>query len=166
MDLVGNMTNPALPLTLHEYDEWGDPQQPGVLERLRTISPYDNLLSIAKGHPFPHTLILASLLDDRVGFWESAKYVARAREVAKGNCEILLRMDGSFGHAGPDSQVEILEEAAFESAFMISRLGLGGGNKSKGTPTTSRTGRQRRSGRRATCSNRFLNEVPPLAFWT
>lgn len=182
LDLHRTMTDPTLPLTVHEYDEWGDPRQDrSVAARLAALSPYDTLP--AEARTFPPTLLLASLADDRVKGWEAAKYAAKVRGVrlVPGNgdarCgshpEVLLRMERERGHEAPLTHAEMLQEAAFEQAFMLTRMGADvpvGVDKGE---DDVRTGRRRNPGgparRRSNSSSsqgrRYLAPVPPLAFW-
>lgn len=169
LDLHRTMADPTLPLTVHEYDEWGDPRNaPAVAARLAALSPYDTVP--AEAPSFPPTLLLASLADDRVKGWEAAKYAAKAREMrchsGGGGPEVLLRMEGDRGHEGPPSQAEMLMEAAFEQAFVLTRMGvvglLDGGDD--GPKEVNRGGARRRQQHqrgRGMC----LPPVPPLAFW-
>ncbi len=189
LDLSRTMADPALPLTVHEYDEWGDPRDdPAVAARLAELSPYDTLPPAAPC--FPPTLLLASLADDRVKAWEAAKYAAKARRVrlllpgpgpagSGRHPEVLLRMEGDRGHEGPPSQAEMLQEAALEQAFVLTRMGLGvdrgtgvaggkeegvtgGGNGDSGRRVP---GRRRRGGGGRERRERCLPPVPPLVFY-
>ena len=179
LDLHRTMTDPTLPLTVHEYDEWGDLRQdPAVAARLAALSPYDTLPAEARA--FPPTLLLASLADDRVKGWEAAKYAAKARGVRLvpgngdargGHPEVLLRMERDRGHEAPLTHAEVLQEAAFEQAFMLTRMGAGvpeegdagedarTGWKSPGGPP------RRRGSSNSSKGRRYLAPVPPLAFW-
>lgn len=189
LDVCRTMTDPSLPLTVHEYDEWGDPniqahththeqEREKVLAGLKAVSPYDSLdVYISPDKPLPPTHILASLTDHRVHFWEAAKYVAKAREKCDGGgggggdggggeskkSEILLRMEGSRGHESATAQTEMLLEAAYEQAFMISRLEL---DQEEGEEMEEeRRSRRRERGGRNRRRARYLGDVGPLVFW-
>ncbi|HLA32275.1 MAG TPA: S9 family peptidase, partial [Pseudomonas sp.] len=75
VDVLNTMQNPDLPLTLTEYDEWGDPHQPEVFERLKAYAPYENVQAQA----YPALLAVAGYNDSRVQYWEAAKWVAKLR---------------------------------------------------------------------------------------
>jgi oligopeptidase B len=191
LDFRRTMTDPTLPLTVHEYDEWGDPRRSAGLG-MDLISPYDTLPTEAPS--FPPSLLLASLADDRVKGWEAAKYAAKARSMrllGVGLCrrrhhhhhqqqqqqqqqqehhhhhpEVLLRMEGDHGHEGPPTHAEMLQQAAFEQAFMLSRVGRGepkGGSEGEGGRSSVLRAPRRRGGGRD--RERYLLPVPPLAFW-
>ena len=78
VDCVASMLDPTIPLTINEWDEWGDPRDPGVLAYMRSYSPYDNVPS----GPRPDLLVTGSLHDPRVLIHEPAKWVARLRATA------------------------------------------------------------------------------------
>ena len=113
------MLDDSLPLTVIEYDEWGDPHDPKVLNYLRSYSPYDNVTS----QEYPHLLITAGLNDPRVTYWEPAKWTAKLREYSTGSNTILLKMDMGQGHGGASGRYDRLKEIALEYAFLIRWLG-------------------------------------------
>jgi len=186
LDLARTMLDSSLALTVHEYDEWTEGRDPrrdgGVEARLRELSPYDSLDLLLPsgggggggggGRTLPPNLLLASLADHRVRYWEAAKYAAKAREVSEGGRggEVLLRMEGDRAHEAPMAQTDILQEAAYEAAFMITRLGLEekeGEGKGEGEVEEEEggRGRRRRARRAAHQKPRHLGKVPPLVFW-
>eukprot|EP00624_Nannochloropsis_granulata_P004669 evm.model.NODE_33510_length_18588_cov_30.463848.4 len=190
LDLTRTMTDPSLALTVHEYDEWTEGRDPRmdreVEARLRELSPYDSLDLLLPstaagerggggGKALPPTLVIASLVDHRVRYWEAAKYAAKARGVREGerSGEVLLRMEGDRAHESPMAQTDVLQEAAFEAAFMITRLGLeekdeeghGEGRVEQGKGEGRGRGARRRAGRAARLKPRHLDKVPPLVFW-
>ena len=117
VDVITTMSDPEIPLTRAEYEEWGDPSDIGIFNAMREYSPYDGL----KAQTFPPMLVTAGLHDPRVGYWEPAKYVARLRELTPLDCagRIFLKttMDGGhFGESGRESQ---LRESAEQAAFFI-----------------------------------------------
>ena len=99
VDCVTTMLDPSIPLTITEWDEWGDPRDPAVLAYLRSYSPYDN---VPPG-PRPDLLVTGSLHDPRVLIHEPAKWVARLRATADGAAgQVLFRAElGAAGHTGP-----------------------------------------------------------------
>lgn len=119
VDLLTTMLDDTLPLTVTEWEEWGDPRVPRFYEAMRRYSPYDNV---------PHTrlpaiLATAGLNDPRVGFWEPAKWVQRLRERDTGGRPILLKTNLGAGHTGASGRYERLREVALEQAFLVDRLG-------------------------------------------
>ena len=120
VDVLNTMSDPTLPLTVPEYEEWGDPSDPAAFSTIRSYSPYDNVRTEA----YPAVLVTGGLNDPRVGYWEPAKWVARLREVTTGDAPILLKTELGAGHAGPSGRYSALEERALLLAFEIDRSGL------------------------------------------
>lgn len=119
VDIVSTMSDPDIPLTLAEYEEWGNPQDPLILREMLAYSPYDNI----RRQTYPPILVTAGLNDPRVGYWEPAKYVARLRlETPTVPETLFLRtaMDGGhFGSSGRDQQIrEVAEQCAFLVHFL------------------------------------------------
>jgi len=121
VDLVNTMLDPSLPLTVIEWEEWGDPRRPDDFRYMLSYSPYDNV----DRRPYPDILVMTGVNDPRVQYWEPAKWVARLRACTTGNGLILLRTDMDAGHAGASGRYDALEELAFEYAFVLDRLGVG-----------------------------------------
>ncbi len=119
MDVVNTMSDPSIPLTTMEYDQWGNPENREYFEYMLSYSPYDNLREAA----YPDVLISTGLNDPRVAYWEPAKFTAKLREVNTGQNLILLKTNFEAGHAGASGRYDYLKEVAFEYAFLIDRLG-------------------------------------------
>ncbi|HYW03540.1 MAG TPA: S9 family peptidase [Gammaproteobacteria bacterium] len=119
VDVLNTMLDPGLPLTVIEYDEWGNPQEPGAYVRIRDYAPYENVTR----QDYPHMLVTAGLNDPRVPYWEPAKWVARLREMKTDDNLLLLRTHMGAGHHGAPGRYAHLEELAFEYAFLLDRLG-------------------------------------------
>ncbi len=115
VDVLNSMLNPDLPLTITEYDEWGDPADPTVYEYLRSYSPYDNI-QVAD---YPPQLVMAGLEDHRVQYWEPAKWVAKMREMKTDDNPVYLKTNMGAGHFGASGRYEAMREAAFEQAFIL-----------------------------------------------
>ncbi len=115
VDALTTMLDDKLPLTVNEYDEWGDPRQPDYYEYIKSYSPYDNV------HPVEHPaiLVMAGLNDPRVSYWEPAKWVAKLRTCDRGDRPILLKTQMGAGHMGPSGRYESWREEAFVMAFVI-----------------------------------------------
>ncbi len=121
VDVINTMLDPGLPLTVIEYDEWGNPNDPEVFQRMLAYSPYDNIRSQA----YPNLFVTGGLTDPRVAYWEPAKWVARIREHHTGDNVVLLKTDLGAGHGGPSGRYDSIREMALEYAFLIERCGAG-----------------------------------------
>ncbi len=122
VDALTTMLDDKLPLTVNEYDEWGNPQEPAFYRYIRGYSPYDQV----RPAEYPAILATGALNDPRVSYWEPAKWVARLRTVNQGDRPILLKTQMGSGHMGPSGRYESWREEAFVMAFVISQLGLDG----------------------------------------
>lgn len=120
VDVVNTMLDPNLPLTVPEYDEWGNPEQEEFFQYMLSYSPYDNVVA----QDYPDILITAGLNDPRVHYWEPAKWCARLRAVKTDSNILLLKTNMDAGHQGASGRYGHLKETAFEYAFTLDRLGL------------------------------------------
>ncbi|QZX81445.1 S9 family peptidase [Metapseudomonas otitidis] len=120
VDVLNTMQNPDLPLTVTEYDEWGDPNQPEVFERIRSYAPYENV----KPQAYPALLVVAGYNDSRVQYWEAAKWVAKLRATRTDEHLLLLKTDLGAGHGGMSGRYQALRDVALEYAFLFKVLGL------------------------------------------
>lgn len=120
VDLLNTMLRPELPLTVTEYEEWGDPREPEVYQRLKGYSPYDNI----SAQSYPAILALAGYHDSRVQYWEAAKWLAKLRAHQQGDALLLLKTDLDSGHGGSSGRYQALHEVALEYAFILSQLRL------------------------------------------
>ncbi|WP_068825598.1 S9 family peptidase [Pseudomonas sp. BMS12] len=120
VDVLNTMQNPDLPLTVTEYDEWGDPKQPEVYERIKAYAPYENVRTQA----YPAILAVAGYNDSRVQYWEAAKWVARLRELKSDDNLLLLKTDLGAGHGGMSGRYQALKDVALEYAFLFKVLGV------------------------------------------
>ena len=122
VDALTTMLDEKLPLTVNEYDEWGNPAQLDFYRYIKGYSPYDNLRPVE----YPALLVMGGLNDPRVSYWEPAKWVARLRTMNRGDRPIVLKTQMGAGHMGPSGRYESWREEAFVMAFVISQLGLDG----------------------------------------
>ena len=122
VDALTTMLDDKLPLTVNEYDEWGNPAQPEFYRYIKGYSPYDNV----RPADYPSLLVTGGLNDPRVSYWEPAKWVARLRATGRGERPIILKTQMGAGHMGPSGRYESWREEAFVMAFVISQLGLDG----------------------------------------
>jgi oligopeptidase B len=118
VDVVTTMLDGSLPLTVNEYEEWGNPSELEYYQYMKGYSPYDN---VAPGS-HPAMLVTGGLNDPRVSYWEPAKWVAKLRAVEQGDVPILLKTQMGAGHSGPSGRYESWREEAFVTAFVLSRL--------------------------------------------
>jgi oligopeptidase B len=120
-DVINTMLDPSLPLTVIEYEEWGNPNDPDAYAYIKSYSPYDNIEAKA----YPHMLITAGLNDPRVAFWEPAKWTARLRARKTDGNRLLLKTHMGAGHAGASGRYDTMQEIAFKYAFVLDTLGMG-----------------------------------------
>lgn len=120
VDVLNTMLNPELPLTVTEYDEWGDPNLPGVYARIKGYAPYENV----SAQPYPAMLVVAGYNDSRVQYWEAAKWVARLRVRKTDDNLLLLKTDLDAGHGGMSGRYQALKDVALEYAFILKVLDL------------------------------------------
>ncbi len=120
VDVLNSLSDPSIPLTVVEWEEWGNPADPAQFEAMRAYSPYDNLTARA----YPALLVTAGLNDPRVAYWEPAKFVARLRTRHTGTAPVLLKTNLGAGHAGTSGRYDYLKEIAFEYAFILTTLGI------------------------------------------
>ena len=118
VDALTTMLDESIPLTVNEYEEWGDPNDPEFYEYMKSYSPYDNVRRVA----YPAVLVTAGLNDPRVPYWEPAKWVAKLRSTTLSSRPILLKTDLESGHSGPSGRYESWREEAFVSAFVVDQL--------------------------------------------
>ena len=120
VDVLNTMLDPELPLTVTEYDEWGNPQEPEVYERIKGYAPYENVSAQA----YPHVLVIAGYNDSRVQYWEAAKWVARLRAHKTDDNLLLLKTELGAGHGGMSGRYQGLRDVALEYAFVLKALNL------------------------------------------
>ncbi len=120
VDVINTMLDPTLPLTVGEYEEWGNPALPEQYAWMRPYCPYTNL---ARG-AYPAMLVRTSLNDSQVMYWEPAKYVARLRTLKIDSNPLLLLTNLGAGHGGASGRYDRLREIALDYAFVLWRLGL------------------------------------------
>lgn len=119
VDILNTMLDSSLPLTVGEYEEWGDPQDREFYDYIKSYAPYEN----TRAQRYPHMLITAGLNDPRVSYWEPAKWSAKLRAVKLDNNLLLLKTNMGAGHFGASGRYDRLKEIAFEYAFLLKVLG-------------------------------------------
>jgi oligopeptidase B len=120
VDVLNTMQNPDLPLTVTEYDEWGDPHEPEVYARIKGYAPYENVSAQA----YPALLAVAGYNDSRVQYWEAAKWVAKLRAHKTDGNLLLLKTDLGAGHGGMSGRYQGIKDVALEYAFLLKVLRL------------------------------------------
>ena len=120
VDVLNTMLDPELPLTVTEYDEWGNPQDPQVYARIKAYAPYENV----RAQAYPALLVIAGYNDSRVQYWEAAKWVAKLRATKTDTNPLLLKTELEAGHGGMSGRYQGLRDVALEYAFVFKVLGI------------------------------------------
>jgi oligopeptidase B len=120
VDTLTSMLNPSLPLTVIEWEEWGDPLHSAeVYEYMKSYSPYENV----RDTEYPPILAMSSLNDTRVLYVEPAKWVAKLRRMKAQRPSVLLKTELGAGHAGPSGRYDAWRDRAFALAWVIDAVG-------------------------------------------
>jgi oligopeptidase B len=120
VDVVTTMLDETIPLTVGEFEEWGNPKDPEYYAYMKSYSPYDNVTAQA----YPPMLVTTGLNDTRVAFWEPAKWVAKLRTMKTDDAPLLLKTELGAGHGGPSGRYNAWRERAFWYAFALSCAGV------------------------------------------
>ena len=120
VDVMNTMLDASLPLTVPEYEEWGDPNDEKYFQYMLSYSPYDNLNAAS----YPAMLVKTSLHDSQVMYWEPAKYAAKLRTLKTDNNPLLLETNMQAGHGGASGRYDYLKEIALDYAFLLRELGI------------------------------------------
>jgi oligopeptidase B len=121
VDALNSILDPSLPLTVTEWEEWGNPlEDPEVYQYMKSYSPYENVSTV----DYPAILAVTSFNDTRVLYHEPAKWVARMRDRSPGT-DVLLKTEMEAGHSGPSGRYDAWKEEAFVTAWVLDRFGLG-----------------------------------------
>ena len=121
VDVVNTMLDESLPLTIGEFEEWGNPKVLDQYEYIKSYCPYSNL----RPRPYPAMLVRTALNDSQVMYWEPAKYVARLRALGPTDGRpLLFKINMDAGHGGASGRYDHLREIAFDYAFILGQLGL------------------------------------------
>ncbi len=118
VDVVSTMLDPTIPLTVIEWEEWGNPADPEFYAYMKSYSPYDNV----EAKDYPAILATAGLNDPRVPYWEPAKWVALLRTRKTDDNPLLLKTNMGAGHGGASGRYDYLEEIGFKYAFLIDQV--------------------------------------------
>jgi oligopeptidase B len=120
VDVINTMLDASLPLTIQEYLEWGNPNIKKEYDYIKTYCPYTNLAA----KDYPALLVVTSLNDSQVMFWEPAKYVAKLRTLKTDKNPLLFKTNLAAGHGGASGRYDALRERAFSNAFVLSEMGI------------------------------------------
>ena len=115
VDVISTMSDPTIPLTTNEYDEWGNPDHKEYYEYLLTYSPYDNV----EAKEYTTLLVTTGLFDSQVQYWEPAKWVAKLRELKTDENLLVLHTNMEVGHGGASGRFKRYKEYALEYAFLF-----------------------------------------------
>jgi oligopeptidase B len=121
VDVINSMLDETLPLTVGEFEEWGNPKKSEDYACIRSYCPYSNLAA----HAYPAMLVKTSFHDSQVMYWEPAKYVARLRTLKTDHHPLLLKTNMAAGHGGASGRYDALRETAFDYAFALGQMGIG-----------------------------------------
>jgi oligopeptidase B len=120
VDVMNTMLDPSLPLTVPEYEEWGNPEHDPAFHYMLSYSPYDNLAK----EDYPSILVRTSFDDSQVMYWEPAKFVAKLRTFKTDKNPLVFYTNMHGGHGGSSGRYDKFHEVAFDYAFMLSQLGV------------------------------------------
>ena len=121
VDCLNTMLDSTLPVTIGEYEEWGNPEaDASAYQDIAAYAPYEQV----KQQNYPALLITAGLNDPRVPYWEPAKWCAKLRVSKANQTPLLLKTELSAGHGGPSGRFAAYREVAFEYAFLLKVLGM------------------------------------------
>jgi len=121
VDVINTELDESIPLTVSEWEEWGNPKEKTAFDYMISYSPYDNIESKA----YPNMLVRTSFNDSQVMYWEPAKYVAKMRATRTDHNLLLLKANmGPAGHGGASGRYDRLKDAAFDYAFLLTQMGM------------------------------------------
>jgi oligopeptidase B len=118
VDVINTMLDESLPLTVGEFEEWGNPKKKDEYDYMKSYSPYDNLAA----KPYPAMLVKTSFDDSQVMYWEPAKYVAKLRTVKTDKNPLIFKINMAGGHGGSSGRYDRLRELSFDYAFVLMEL--------------------------------------------
>jgi len=119
VDVINTMLDESLPLTVGEFEEWGNPAKPDEYSYMKQYSPYDNVAAKA----YPTMLVRSSYNDSQVMYWEPAKYVAKLRALKTDSNPLLFKINmDPAGHGGASGRYDRLKDVAYDYAFIVREL--------------------------------------------
>jgi oligopeptidase B len=121
VDVMNTMLDESIPLTVPEFEEWGNPKEKPAFNYMLTYSPYDNVEAKA----YPNMLVRTSFNDSQVMYWEPAKYVAKMRALRTDHNTLILKTNmNPAGHGGASGRYDRLKETAFDYAYFLTQMGI------------------------------------------
>ena len=120
VDVINTMLDETIPLTVIEFEEWGNPKEKKFYEYMKSYSPYDNV----GAKSYPHIMVLAGYNDPRVMYWEPAKWTARLRALKTDSNDLLMKTEMQAGHFSSSGRFDYLKDVAFYYAFVLDKLGI------------------------------------------
>jgi oligopeptidase B len=121
VDVMNTMLDETLPLTVGEFEEWGNPKEKPAFDYMLTYSPYDNI----EAKTYPNMLVRTSFNDSQVMYWEPAKYVAKMRALRTDHNIMILKTNmNPAGHGGASGRYDRLHETAFDYAYFLTQMGI------------------------------------------
>ncbi|MEC9376470.1 MAG: S9 family peptidase [Candidatus Neomarinimicrobiota bacterium] len=120
VDVINTMLDETIPLTVIEFEEWGNPKEKEFYEYMKSYSPYDNV----EAKDYPHIMVLAGYNDPRVMYWEPAKWTAKLRTLKTDSNDLLMKTEMQAGHFSSSGRFDYLKDVAFYYAFVLDKLGI------------------------------------------
>jgi len=121
VDVINTMLDETLPLTVPEFEEWGNPKEKAAFDYMITYSPYDNIEAKA----YPSMLVKTSFNDSQVMYWEPAKYVAKMRATRTDHNILIFKTNlNPAGHGGASGRYDRIHESAFDYAYILTEMGI------------------------------------------
>jgi oligopeptidase B len=120
VDVINTMLDESLPLTVQEFLEWGNPKIKEQYDYMKSYCPYSNVAA----RDYPAMLVLTSLNDSQVMYWEPAKFVAKLRVTKTDSNPLLFKITMAAGHGGPSGRYDALREEAFAYGFILGQMGI------------------------------------------
>ena len=120
VDVMNTMLDASLPLTVGEYEEWGNPNNKPEFDTMIKYSPYDNL----QKKDYPTILVKTSFNDSQVMYWEPAKYTAKLRTLKTDKNPLMLKTNMNAGHGGSSGRYDFLHDVAFDYAYLLTQVGI------------------------------------------
>jgi oligopeptidase B len=121
VDVINTMLDESLPLTVPEFEEWGNPKEKAAFDYMISYSPYDNIAAKS----YPNILVKTSFNDSQVMYWEPAKYVAKMRATRNDHNLLILKTNlDPAGHGGASGRYDRMKEAAFDYSFILTQMGI------------------------------------------
>jgi oligopeptidase B len=121
VDVMNTMLDESLPLTVGEFEEWGNPKEKAAFDYMLSYSPYDNI----EGKDYPNMLVRTSFNDSQVMYWEPTKYVAKMRALRTDHNTLIFKVNlDPAGHGGVSGRYDRLKDTAFNYAYFLTQMGI------------------------------------------